>query len=425
MAGMANDHAAAVFLDSQLERGRVPISWLEVLRAFSLFDQFDGFAKGVIDLDHVTYFIFFIVFFLFLTHALDGGTQVDRPALNAAAAQAPARSGATTRYCIYTVVALAAVLFVANVIIFDHNIRWDLTPQQAILAVGFRQARARRPDASGQGDGVCAHRGSRLSRARGPAVPGGRVHAAAHLPGDRRQQGARPGARVRRVELRRGDRRIAGPAPRLRQRALRRADSRRSCKSPPIRQQAHLFHDRPRRARPVRYRSQHWATRNGAGCSSRTTIRSTTCRCSPAACPTTRRWSCRSGRARISCPRNWRRSQSISARAGTTSRSSIRTVRRRWSKFLKKYYLDFIDQVVVDPAYRLTAGEILTTQIPLRSEDNPMSRSMTAPAVFSLARGVMVTGKVGDTAPDGLKIAQEDKFLRRRMRAGRRAIPRR
>ena len=42
-------------------------SWLELLRAFSLFDQFGGFAKGVIDLDHVTYFICFIVFFLFLT----------------------------------------------------------------------------------------------------------------------------------------------------------------------------------------------------------------------------------------------------------------------------------------------------------------------------------------------------------------------
>ena len=42
-------------------------SWLDTLRAFSLFDQFGGFAKGVIDLDHVTYFIFFIAFFLFLT----------------------------------------------------------------------------------------------------------------------------------------------------------------------------------------------------------------------------------------------------------------------------------------------------------------------------------------------------------------------
>ncbi|HZC45461.1 MAG TPA: Gldg family protein [Candidatus Acidoferrum sp.] len=79
--------------------------------------------------------------------------------------------------------------------------------------------------------------------------------------------------------------------------------------------------------------------------------------------------------------------------------------------FLKKYYLEFIPQVIVDPAYRLTAGEILTTQIPLRSEDNPMSRSMTAPAVFSLGRGVMITGAVGAVAPDDLKIAQADKFL--------------
>jgi ABC-2 type transport system permease protein len=42
-------------------------SWIELLRAFSLFDQFGGFAKGVIDLSHVTYFIFFSIFFLFLT----------------------------------------------------------------------------------------------------------------------------------------------------------------------------------------------------------------------------------------------------------------------------------------------------------------------------------------------------------------------
>ncbi len=42
-------------------------AWLGFLRDISLFDQFGGFAKGVIDLDHLTYFIFFIVFFLFLT----------------------------------------------------------------------------------------------------------------------------------------------------------------------------------------------------------------------------------------------------------------------------------------------------------------------------------------------------------------------
>jgi hypothetical protein len=55
-------------------------------------------------------------------------------------------------------------------------------------------------------------------------------------------------------------------------------------------------------------------------------------------------------------------------------------------EFMKKYSLDFIPQVVVDPAYRLTAGEILTTQIPIRSQESAISRSMSAPAVFSLGR---------------------------------------
>ncbi len=81
-------------------------------------------------------------------------------------------------------------------------------------------------------------------------------------------------------------------------------------------------------------------------------------------------------------------------------------------KFLQQYGMSFTDQVVVDPAYRLTAGEILTTQIPLRSEDNPISRAMAAPAVFSLARGVDITLKVGAAAPDNLRVAQESEFLR-------------
>jgi gliding motility-associated transport system permease protein len=42
-------------------------AWLTTLRDFSLFDNFSGFAKGVIDLDAVTFFIFFTFFFLFLT----------------------------------------------------------------------------------------------------------------------------------------------------------------------------------------------------------------------------------------------------------------------------------------------------------------------------------------------------------------------
>jgi gliding motility-associatede transport system auxiliary component len=79
--------------------------------------------------------------------------------------------------------------------------------------------------------------------------------------------------------------------------------------------------------------------------------------------------------------------------------------------FLKQYDLDFTDQVVVDPAYRLTAGEILTTQIPIRAEDNPISRAMLAPAVFSMSRGVLITAQPGASAPDGLKLMYESKFL--------------
>ncbi len=80
-------------------------------------------------------------------------------------------------------------------------------------------------------------------------------------------------------------------------------------------------------------------------------------------------------------------------------------------EFLKQYHLDFIPQVLVDPAYRLTAGEILTTQIPIRAEDNAISRGLTAAAVFSLARGVMISAPVGASGPDNLVLEQESKFL--------------
>jgi ABC-2 type transport system permease protein len=40
---------------------------LDALRMLSLFDQFNGFSKGIIELYSTTYFIFFITFFLYLT----------------------------------------------------------------------------------------------------------------------------------------------------------------------------------------------------------------------------------------------------------------------------------------------------------------------------------------------------------------------
>ena len=67
MAGMGTITLLLFFWILNWNEAAFTNSWLELLRAFSLFDQFGSFAKGVIDLDHVTYFIFFIVFFLFLT----------------------------------------------------------------------------------------------------------------------------------------------------------------------------------------------------------------------------------------------------------------------------------------------------------------------------------------------------------------------
>ena len=67
MAGMGTITLLLFFWILNWNEAAFNNSWLELLRAFSLFDQFGGFAKGVIDLDHVTYFIFFVLFFLFLT----------------------------------------------------------------------------------------------------------------------------------------------------------------------------------------------------------------------------------------------------------------------------------------------------------------------------------------------------------------------
>jgi len=67
MAGLGTVLPLLFFWILNWNEAGFPASWLEVVRKFSLFDQFSGFAKGVIDLDHATYFVFFITFFLFLT----------------------------------------------------------------------------------------------------------------------------------------------------------------------------------------------------------------------------------------------------------------------------------------------------------------------------------------------------------------------
>jgi ABC-type uncharacterized transport system involved in gliding motility auxiliary subunit len=82
------------------------------------------------------------------------------------------------------------------------------------------------------------------------------------------------------------------------------------------------------------------------------------------------------------------------------------------AKFLDQYHINFGDRVVVDPAYRLTAGEILTTRIPLHSEESPITRSMSADAVMSLMRSITLSGQPGATAPDGLQLVSTVELLR-------------
>jgi len=67
MAGMGTIVLLLLFWILNWNEAAFGNSYLELLRAFSLFDQFGPFAKGVINLANVTYFIFFITFFLFLT----------------------------------------------------------------------------------------------------------------------------------------------------------------------------------------------------------------------------------------------------------------------------------------------------------------------------------------------------------------------
>lgn len=80
-------------------------------------------------------------------------------------------------------------------------------------------------------------------------------------------------------------------------------------------------------------------------------------------------------------------------------------------EFLTQYGIELTDRIVIDPAYRLSAGEILTTQIPLRSRQNPISRAMSEPAVFSVARAIELTAEPGAKMPGGLQVAFASKFL--------------
>ncbi|HLK10352.1 MAG TPA: GldG family protein [Candidatus Binatia bacterium] len=60
------------------------------------------------------------------------------------------------------------------------------------------------------------------------------------------------------------------------------------------------------------------------------------------------------------------------------------------ARFLRRYWVDPGDDVVVDPAQRLYGGEYLTIQIPIERGDHPILEPLAAPPLFSLTRSVAV-----------------------------------
>jgi ABC-type uncharacterized transport system involved in gliding motility auxiliary subunit len=60
------------------------------------------------------------------------------------------------------------------------------------------------------------------------------------------------------------------------------------------------------------------------------------------------------------------------------------------TRFLRRYWVDVGDDVVVDPTQRLYGGEYLTIQIPIERGDHPILGPLAAPPLFSLTRSVGV-----------------------------------
>src|SRR5579885_2501702 len=60
------------------------------------------------------------------------------------------------------------------------------------------------------------------------------------------------------------------------------------------------------------------------------------------------------------------------------------------ARFLRSYWVEVGDDVVVDPTQRLSGGEYLTIQIPIERGDHPILEPLDAPPLFSLTRSVDV-----------------------------------
>src|SRR5208282_1129233 len=122
--------AAAVFLDSQLERGGVYQLVARIAARVLVVRSVRQLRQGR-DRSRSRYLLHLFHRLLSVSHAaLDGGTQVDRPALKESPTAGRRSIWMNYAVLVYTVIAFGAVLFVANAIISTRNLRWDLTPSK-------------------------------------------------------------------------------------------------------------------------------------------------------------------------------------------------------------------------------------------------------------------------------------------------------
>lgn len=76
--------------------------------------------------------------------------------------------------------------------------------------------------------------------------------------------------------------------------------------------------------------------------------------------------------------------------------------------FLRRYYLDLRDDVVVDPGARLYGGEYLTMQVGIERGSHPILGPLDAPPLFSLTRSVgAVPGQPGNDSVAFLRTSDE------------------
>ncbi len=133
IAAMATLGVLVLFWSLTWNEQAVSEAWLHVLLQISLFDRFYNFARGAIDSQEITFFVFFFSFFLLLTwqalRARRWRGKGEFSSLRTFLATPSRKQWAT--------VAILDLLIVSGLVGLQtlsirHNLRWDFTPTQTL-----------------------------------------------------------------------------------------------------------------------------------------------------------------------------------------------------------------------------------------------------------------------------------------------------